>query len=112
MKGTYKKGRRAELEYAEILRNEGYEVEIAPKGNRFSKQKDFFGHWDIIAFKKIPGVNLGHWLVVQVKCNTTGGVLKKLEEAANGLPPGTDKVLAIRKDGCGRKKPVWDVRTL
>ena len=67
---TYQKGRKAELERLAQLESEGYVMESAPKGNRFTKQKDFFdGYWDLVGYK--PNSN---WIVSQVKSRINLGL--------------------------------------
>lgn len=128
MKNRYAKGRKAELEYVKILESQGYKCITAPKGNRFTKQKDLFDWWDIVAYKPLEILTKleepyciskdlifrdgGNWLVIQVKSNNTSGVLKKLQEAAKELPIGTKAQLAIRIDGKRDINERWDIRDL
>lgn len=107
LKRPYAKGRKAELEYQKYLESRGYKVISAPKGNKFTKQKDLFGEWDLLAY--IP---YKHWLVVQIKSNNTGGVLKKLEKLSFELPKGTKAELVIRKDNKRTFEDRWDIRIL
>ena len=76
LKRAYAKGRKGELEYQRYLEDQGYKVISAPKGNRFTKQKDLFGAWELIAYKPLTD----KILFIQCKTNSTGGVKKKLQE--------------------------------
>jgi len=118
---TYAKGRKAELERIAMLQKEGYICISAPKGNRFSPQKDLFcGNsagvgWDICAYKPLyigpdKPIEQGHWLLEQVKSNTTGGVLKKLTKVAQEeLPVNTKARLVIRIDNKRTEAERWKI---
>lgn len=87
---TYYKGRRAELEYKNLLESRGYQVILAPKGTQYQKKKDFFEHFDGIAIK--PDAET---LFFQVKSNGTHGYLKKLSQFKQQYP-NLAILLAIR----------------
>ena len=112
---SYAKGRKAEIERQRILEREGYICITAPKGNRFTKQKDLFGYWDICAYKPLyigpdRPIEQGHWLLEQIKSNTTGGVLKKLQKVAQEeLPVNTKARLVIRLDGKRTEAERWRI---
>lgn len=103
MPNNRQKGRRAELEFAQILKSRGYIVEITPPPQRFKKQQDFFGCFDLLSFKKDES------LFVQVKSNTTQGAIKKIKawKEANPLPEYFKFVVAVRKDGNSHQEPTW-----
>lgn len=103
---TYQKGRKAEIERIKHLESLGYKCISAPKGNAFSKQKDLFNFWDIVAYMPNTSGDFG-WLVEQVKCNK--GVMKTYREAAKDLPRGTKANLSIRIDGNSGKPVEWKI---
>jgi len=74
---TRAKGRRAEKEYADILKAQGYIVELVKGSAKFNKSVDLFGIADIIALHA-TGIYL-----IQVKSNRTDGAIKKLNEWYN-----------------------------
>lgn len=83
------KGRKAELEYAEILKSKGYEVCL--NNNAAFKKKDFFGLFDIIAMNK------DEILFIQVRCNRTLGAIKKIANF-NNHPTFIIKQVVVKYD--------------
>ena len=68
------KGQAAEREYQKILESQGYLVERVKGSSKWNKQVDIFGVFDLV------GMNHKCLIGVQVKCNRTGGAIKKLKE--------------------------------
>lgn len=94
------KGRQAEIEFRTILEERGYETYLVPKSNRWTKEKDIWGCFDIIATS--PGEMLG----VQVKCNSTQGCVKVLKDWKYH-PYTFKKLVAIKYDnGNWREIPI------
>lgn len=82
---TKEKGRRVEIERKKYLEDKGYKVELAPIGTMFSKKKDFYRYFDVIAFNK------DHFLLEQIKSNNSGGAIKLIKGSGilKLLPPNT-----------------------
>lgn len=70
------KGRAAELECKKLLEALGFHVILVKQPQKFAKTQDFFGLFDIIAFKKRSRK------YIQVKCNNKPGYRKYEEWAA------------------------------
>lgn len=102
---TRQKGSRAEIEYSQLLESQGFIVERVKGSTKFVKQVDFFGIADLIALGA-DGIKL-----IQIKSNATAGALKKLkiwkETNKSSLPQNLSLEVAVRKDGCGGRSPVW-----
>ena len=94
-----KKGRLAELEYAKVLEDRGFIVYVVPRSNKWTKNKDIFGCFDLIA------TSINEFVGVQVKCNSTGGAIKQLSGFVEH-PREFRKMLAVRYDD-GKWKEVW-----
>lgn len=90
MMNNVSKGKKAEKEFAQILEDRGYQVWKFSR-SRWNNYGDIFGLFDLIAV--CPNEVLG----VQVKCNKTGGAVKKLREWTFH-PPIFKKLVAVRSD--------------
>ena len=84
------KGRRLELNYKKKKEAEGYICYKPIKSNRFVKQQDIFGLFDMIC------INKKEVLLVQVKANRKIGVneIRNFTEH----PSSVRKILAVKKD--------------
>ena len=106
---TKAKGRKAEKEYAQILIDRGYMVEIVKPSNKFGSV-DFFGIADIIALHS-TGIYL-----IQVKSNSTAGAIKKMTQWYNSnliyLPKNIHLNVVVRMDGKAKEKPHWKIKTI
>lgn len=104
---TKAKGRRAELEFAHVLKTQDYIVEIVKKSSKFHTL-DLFGIADIVALNQ-DGIHL-----IQVKSNRAAGAVKKINDWLTSnqgkLPKNLQVLLAIRHDGKNNKKPSWTIR--
>ena len=100
------KGSKAELEFKRILEARGYVVEKTRSGGRYG-DKDFFNLFDLFALREDGG------LLVQVKSNSTRGMIKKLKLFTKH-PKCIKKVLAVRYDRglLHPSKPVWRELTI
>ena len=65
-----KKGNRRQRHYANLLISQGWKAEVARRPFKGFGSVDFFGLWDIIAYKE------GWWLLVQVKSNVCPSKVK------------------------------------
>jgi len=58
MVSSRQKGRQTELRVKKILEAEGWNVCLTDMPQKFKKNQDFFGCWDIIAIKKQPRMDI------------------------------------------------------
>lgn len=111
---TVAKGNKAENERITYLESQGYKVLPKPPRFKFQQSTDYFGLWDVVAYKPTDqdGYLYTHWLVEQVKSNSTGGVLKKLKAASVELPASTKARLVVRMDGKRKPEERWRIINL
>ncbi len=103
---TRQKGRKAELEYKQILIKRGFKeenIELVKGSSKFNQQVDIFGFFDLIA------LNPNYLLCVQVKCNSTSGSILQLREwrSRHADYCYVRLLVAVRMDGSGGKPAVW-----
>jgi hypothetical protein len=94
------KGNNAQREFAkQYLKPLGIPYEIV-RNTRFN-HGDYFGIADILAHTKT------HWIIIQVKSNTSGGALKRLKNSIPLFPPNTLFWVVSRYDGNAHNQPYW-----
>jgi hypothetical protein len=89
---TRNKGRRNELKAKELLERLGYAVALTPMPQKFNKEQDFFGLFDIIA------IGPGGVRLVQVKTNRKPSRTYAAGLAAFRCPASVRKEIWIYKD--------------
>lgn len=89
---TRQKGRRNELRTKEWLEERGYAVEVVPMPAKYKLQQDFFGLFDLIAFRAADA------LLVQVKTNAKPHSRKLLAMSEFPRPAGVISQVFIWKD--------------
>lgn len=90
------KGNRCEREFASILKDNGFE---ARRGMQFSGSPD---SPDVVC-EQLPI----HWEVKAEQACTSSRLLAAIEQVTRDAPAGKFRCVAHKKDGRGRKQPVW-----
>lgn len=77
VKSTRNKGNRNQRKAITELEEDGWLVGVVERTGKFIKEKDLFGLFDILALKE------GFIRMIQIKTNSTGGMLKRIKSFSN-----------------------------